>query len=164
MKKRQVPTKWDRIRRRLATIQSWAMLDYTEKEIAAKLDVSVATFRRYKTEHPELAAALEKGAEDANAEVEHSLFEKSTGFTKEVKKMMKVKRIEYEDGKKLAEYEEFIPVIEEQYFPPDQSAQQYWLNNRKPDKWKSKQEVGLANANGEALNINFTGELKEWSQ
>ena len=54
---------------------------------------------------------------------------------------MKVKRVEYNDeGYKSNEYEEIIEVYDEVHVPADTTAQIFWLKNRRPEKWREKQE------------------------
>ena len=43
-------------------------------------------------------------------------------FTKTLKKAMKVKTVEYENGKKIREIEEIVPYDEEIYIPPNTTA------------------------------------------
>jgi hypothetical protein len=48
---------------------------------------------------------------------------------RKVKKHVKLKRIEYENGKKLSEYEEMVEYEEEVYYPPDTTAGIFLLKN-----------------------------------
>ena len=51
------------------------------------------------------------------------------GFTRKVKKYEKLKRVEYEDGRKLREYEDMVEYEEEVYFKPDTTAAIFLLKN-----------------------------------
>lgn len=49
----------------------------------------------------------------------------------------------------------------------DTTAQIFWLKNRRPDKWRDKQEQNLsleAGGNGVPIEITFKGPLEEWSE
>lgn len=61
--------------------------------------------------------------------VEHSAFECATGFFVDVPKTVKLKRIEYENGKKVREYEELAEYTEKVYIKPDVAAQIFLLKN-----------------------------------
>ena len=53
---------------------------------------------------------------------------------------LKVKKVEYENGKRKCEREEVVMVDQEVYYPPELGAQVFWLKNRKPDKLREKVE------------------------
>jgi len=50
--------------------------------------------------------------------------------------------IEYDEttGRKIREEEELREGYDQVHVPADTTAQIYWLNNRKPEKWRQKQE------------------------
>ena len=51
------------------------------------------------------------------------------GFTRKVKRYEKLKSVEYEDGRKLREYEDLVEIEEEMYFKPDVTAGIFMLKN-----------------------------------
>lgn len=75
-------------------------------------------------------------ADDRN--VEKALLKKALGYTEDVLKTYKLKRIEYKDGKKELEVEELAQGVDQVFVPPDLASQIFWLKNRKPKEWKEK--------------------------
>ncbi len=69
--------------------------------------------------------------------VEDAICRRAEGYQVELKKTLKVKRVEYdpETGKKTCEREELLPGIEEIHVPGDVRAAAYFLNNRNPERW-----------------------------
>ena len=49
--------------------------------------------------------------------------------------------MEYDNGRRELEKEEVVMVDEEVYVPPDTASIVFWLKNRRPDKWRDKQNV-----------------------
>lgn len=132
----------------LTLLNGWARDGLTDEQIAKNMQISTSTYYDYKNKHDEISEALKKGKEIVDYEVESSLLKKCFGYNAKIKKNMKVKRIEYnDDGYKSNEYEEIIEVYDEVHVPADTTAQIFWLKNRKPDKWREKQEN--INNNGE---------------
>jgi hypothetical protein len=60
-----------------------------------------------------------------------------------VKKAIKVKTKKNKPGVGLIEEEHIEMVDEEQYIPPVPAAQFFWLKNRRPDKWREKQDINV---------------------
>lgn len=84
----------------------------TDAQMAAIVGVSQQTLDNWKKAHPEFFGSLKVGKHIADGKVEDSLYKKALGYTK--------------DGK---------------YFPPDTTAQIFWLKNRKPQEWRDKKEI-----------------------
>ena len=114
---------------RLTEIEGWARDGLIDEQIANNCGVAYSTFRVYKNQYPELAAALAKGKEVADYEVENALFKRATGYTVRLKKAKVLS-----DGT-VVEY------TEEVHYPPDTVAMICWLKNRRPDKWRDRQEI-----------------------
>lgn len=94
------PGKKDEICKHKADIEKWAAEGLTMGQIAKKLGVSESTLYKYKAELPELSETVKKGRREAVAELENMAFKAAKGYTIKVIKHQKVKRIEYEDGKR----------------------------------------------------------------
>ena len=77
---------------------------------------------------------------DDSGRVEESLYKACTGYTAQVVKHYKVKRVEYDEttGKKIKEEEQLVSALDEIYVPPNISAQKFYLVNRLPERWKVK--------------------------
>lgn len=136
----------------LFLIECWARDGVIEEEIAKRLGIAYSTLRIYKGKFSALSAALKKGKEVSDYEVETSLYKKAMGYTVEVKKAFKVRNIEYENGKKVRETEEIQYATEEVHIPADTTAQIFWLKNRRPDKWRDK-PLEIADDNEEKTGV-----------
>ena len=133
---------------RLLQLEAWARDGLTQEQIAHNVGIGRSTLNRWIKAEPLIAAALKKGKEVADIEVENALFKRATGYVyTEVK-------VEYECGVEVKRTEITKEV------PPDVGAQCFWLKNRRPDKWRDKHEVE-ADVDSEIL-ITFGDELQEF--
>lgn len=134
----------------LEVISAMAKVGVREEDIAEKFKVAYSTFREYKKKHEGLRDALKWGAESANAIVAGKLFEKCTGFYREVVKPIKIKRTEFdtERGRKVKEWEEIQYATETVYYPPDVGAISFWLTNKASDEWSHKPERAVTDNGG----------------
>lgn len=93
--------------------------------------------------HPELKAAMAKGKEVADYEVESALFRRATGYTARLEKARVLG-----DGT-VVEYEEDMHV------PPDTTAAIFWLINRSRDtgKWMDTRRIEHSGPDGGPMEI-----------
>lgn len=125
----------------LTLLKGWARDGLTDEQIAHNMNISCSTFYKYKNEYSEITESLKKGKEVVDYEVESSLLKKAFGYNAKVLKHIKVKKADYNDeGYKVNEREEIVEVYDEVHIPADVTAQIFWLKNRKPDKWREKQQ------------------------
>lgn len=101
-----------------------------DEEIAKKLNISVATLYNWRTDHKEFLEAIRKGKNDPDDQVERAFFKKAIGFREPAVKIFN------NNGTPL-----IVPY--EEYYPPDTAAGFIWMKNRRPDKWKDRQEINL---------------------
>lgn len=125
---------------KLLLIEAWARDGTIEEDIAKKLGVAYSTFRTYKERYSALSAALKRGQEVADVEVENALFKRAVGYqydevTREVGTVQ-----DPETGELVKAMVVTKRVTKE--VQPDVTAQIFWLKNRRPDKWRDKQEIG----------------------
>ena len=130
----------------LLLIGGWAMDGLTEEQIAHNMGIAYSTFREWKKTYPALSAVLKKNKEVADRYVENALYNKATGFTATDRVVSSKKLVEYKDGKRVREVTVPVVVEVERYYPPDTTAEIFWLKNRKPDHWRDKQNMEV---NGE---------------
>ena len=126
----------------LAVVAKWDREGLSEEQIAANMGICRKTLRRWKRKNPRLAEALRSFGTDTDRLVEDALLKKASGYTVDVVKTYKLKRIEYQDGKKTCELEELAQGIDQVHVPADLSAQIFWLKNKMPDKWQDKPDAG----------------------
>ena len=124
----------------LLRIQGWARDGLTDKQIAHNMGISRKTLAEWKNKYAPIGDALKNSKEVVDRIVENALFKKACGYTVQVKKPIKVRKVEYNDetGKKIREVEEIVETVEEVHVPADTTAQIFWLKNRKPEAWRDK--------------------------
>lgn len=125
----------------LLLVEGWARDGLSDKQIAQNMGVAYSTLRVWMDKFPALSAAIKKGKAPVDYEIENALLKKARGYYVTVKKAVKVKTRKQLAGKGLIEEEHIEYVDDEMFIPPDTVAQIFWLKNRRPDKWRDKQEV-----------------------
>lgn len=100
----------------------------TNEQIAKKLGCSEDTLRKWTKLYPEFSGALKEGKESADAQVEMSLYNRAIGYGYSETKITKTP-----DGTK----HETRTI----HLAPDPVSCIFWLKNRRPDKWRDKQDV-----------------------
>ena len=123
----------------LLMIAAWVRDGATDETLAKKMKISRSTLSAWKLKHEDFAEAIRKSKEIVDVEVENALLKRATGYDYIEEVPMKKKREFWTEAGKCSE--ETIEVIEvTKHMPPDPRAAQYWLNNRKPEKWKASRE------------------------
>lgn len=154
--------KW-RKKKGLNQITEWARDEKLNiSDIASLMGVSSSTFRQWRQEYDDIREAFEEGRKVVDEKVENSFFKMCVGFKEKVIKKHKVKRKEFnDDGKVIAEYEEFIDVEEEQYIPPSVVAQKFYLCNRMNDKYRVESGVQAQDGSEESTGVVMLPEILE---
>lgn len=104
------------------------MLDLTDSELAAAMDVSEQTINTWKKKYPAFLESIKKGKLIADADVAAKLFHRATGYEHPEDDIRAV------DGR-------IVITPTTKHYPPDTAAAIFWLKNRQRDKWRDKQEV-----------------------
>ena len=141
--------KWDKAKSRIEVVRALKSSGADDLEIRKFLGISRTTFEKWKKEHPEFLQALTEEAsietKTKDKEVEDALLRLATGYTRNVKKLFKVKKSYYDENQKKVEEEILKPGEEEIVFPPSLKAQEFWLKCRCPETWgemKEQEEEG----------------------
>lgn len=132
----------------------------SEKKIAQRLGVSYSTFKSYKKQLKEYLQnkAKEDGDDDKIQQLEAAMFEAAIGFTKTVTKAMKLRTVEYKDGKRVRESERIEYYTEDIFIPPSVSAGQFLLKN-----WnKTKYSNNPAELEQKKEEFEYKKTLEEW--
>jgi transposase len=111
-------------------IEQMAQNGLTDEQMAEKLGISTGCFYKWKLKYPEIVEALKRGKQGPDDKVERSLFERACGYEHKETKMFfdsKTGEVVKEDTTK--------------HYPPDTAAAFIWLKNRRPKKWRDKQEI-----------------------
>jgi hypothetical protein len=125
------PNKYDtHVKDKLILVEGWARDGLTDEQIAKNLGVAYSTFKEYKKKYSDLSAALKKGKEVSDYEVENALFKSAIGF--------------YYEEDMVTNQGDVVTV--RKYQKPNTTAAIFWLKNRRPTKWRDKQEMDV-NAN-----------------
>jgi hypothetical protein len=128
------PSKYNtHVEPRLIEIEGWARDGLIDEQIAKNLGVAYSTFKGYKQMYPALMAALKRGKEVIDRQVENALLKRALGYEyEEVKQIIE----KDEKGKDRKRIEKTIKQI-----IPDVTAQIFWLKNRKPHEWRDKRDI-----------------------
>ena len=94
----------------LLLIEGWARDGLTDDQIAKNMGISYSTFKEWKGKYSAISASLKRSKEVVDREVENALFKSAIGFV----------------------------GPDEKYYPPNITAQIFWLKNRKPAAWRDK--------------------------
>lgn len=112
----------------LLRLEAYARDGLTDEQIAHNMGVSPATLYNYKRDHLEILEALKKGKEVVDIQVENALLKRALGYSYEEKKV----EVSEEGTKVTKTIKEVVP---------DTTAQIFWLKNRRPDRWRDKQDI-----------------------
>lgn len=116
----------------LLKLEGWAREGLTDEQIAHNMGVSRSTLNKWKSEYSDISDTLKKGKEIVDLQVENALLKRALGY-------------EYEEVLEKYEYGELTErKVAKKQVVPDTTAQIFWLKNRRPDKWKDKQDVQVS--------------------
>lgn len=125
-------SKWEtHVKDKLPMIEGLARNGVPEEQIAKKLGVGYSTFRKYKEKYVALVAALKKGREVVDFEVEGALIKRALGYSY-VEETRELREDENGGGATLV----LTKTVTKQV-APDVAAQKIWLLNRKPEEWQN---------------------------
>lgn len=119
----------------LLKLEAWARDGLIDEQIAENIGINTSTLYEWKKKYPEISESLKKGKEVVDIQVENALLKRALGYeytevTQEVCENAETGEMELRVTKKVTK-----EVI------PDTTAQIFWLKNRRPDKWRDKQDV-----------------------
>lgn len=121
----------------------YALLGFTDEEIAESFRISAATYYEWLQQHDEFSEDVRRGKAPADADVALGLFKRGTGYEYASEKIM---------TRAIGGGESVIERVDiTVHVPPDPGAALNWLKNRQPDKWRDKKSLELEDADGEAV-------------
>jgi DNA-binding XRE family transcriptional regulator len=124
----------------LTKLKAWARDGLTDEQLAHNMGISAATLYNWKRDHLEILEALKQNKEIADIEVENSLHKSAVGFeydevTKEpLFNPNNGEPIKGKDGKQIVATTKIV----HKHVLPSNTAQIFWLKNRKPEQWRDK--------------------------
>ncbi|MCQ2010557.1 DNA-packaging protein [Sporolactobacillus sp. STSJ-5] len=165
----------------LTMIGGWAREGCTDEQIAHNIGISRSTLNEWKKKFPDISDTLKKGKEVVDYQVENALLKRALGYTFTEKKYELVKMSDEEYYAKkmqivnryklehpeatmedirvvelgVSKYKSVVMEERVKEIAPDTTAQIFWLKNRKPAKWRDKQEIEHSGSMNN--NVNFSG-------
>ena len=112
----------------LILLEGWARDGLTDEQIAHNMGITVKTLWVWKNKYGKLCNALKKGKQVVDTIVENALLKRALGY--------RYDEVTIEDG---IETKRVTKEVQ-----PDTTAQIFWLKNRRPDKWRDKQNVEVS--------------------
>jgi Response regulator containing a CheY-like receiver domain and an HTH DNA-binding domain len=122
---------------RLEEIKKLLAKGTSEKEIANYLGISYTTWKTHKRNIPSFSTVVKDSRRKAIDDLENAMFTSALGFTKKIKKAMKLKEVVYENGKRLKEIERIEFYEEEVYIPPSVACMQFLLKNWAKERYSN---------------------------
>ena len=107
------------------------LLGATDVDLAEAFSVSERTINNWKQQHPDFVQSLKRGKMEADAKVAACLYQRAIGYNVRLVKLFNHKG----------------QIIEHKYtehYPPDVTAQIFWLKNRRPAQFRDRPEVVVA--------------------
>jgi hypothetical protein len=118
------------------------------KDFCEFLELDPISFKHWCNKYPEYERAVMSWRTYATSEIEVALAKRAVGFTKQTKRDIMDK-----NG-------QIHTLINETYYPPSETAAQFWLKNRAPNDWQDKKEIDVnLNANIRAWLVQASGSL-----
>lgn len=154
----------------LLKLESWARDGLTDEQLAERMNITPSTLYEWKKRYSEISESLKRGKEIVDIQVENALLKRALGYAYNEDKYISVPMDLAEYDEKLTQYlnlyrfehpeatDSELMLVREQ-FPktkevlaerkvkevvPDTTAQIFWLKNRRPDKWRDKQDMELS--------------------
>lgn len=122
----------------LLRLQGWARRGLTDEQIAHNIGIGRDTLYTWKNRFPDIANALKKTKELVDDEVENALLKSAEGFEYEEETW------ERQWNSAKGEFELVLTKKTKKMFPPSNTAQIFWLKNRRPDLWRDKVESHMS--------------------
>lgn len=116
----------------ITRLEAWARDGLTLEQIAHNMGVADSTLRKWRDDHEAISAALKRGKEVVDIEVENALLKRALGYDYTEERV----EVSKENGKKSVKTTQTVKHV-----PPDVTAQIFWLKNRRPDRWRDKQQL-----------------------
>lgn len=119
----------------LLRLEAWARDGLTEEQISKNMSISASTLREWKKDYPAISAALKRGKEVVDIQVENALLKRALGY-KYDEVTQELRRDPDTGQDKLVVTKRVTKEV-----MPDVGAQAIWLKNRKPKTWRDKPEL-----------------------
>lgn len=151
----------------LIKLEGWARDGLTNEQIAQNININPDTLYTWIKKYPEISEALKRGKEVVDIQVENALLKRALGYDYTEKKyesvlmsdeeyharqQVEVQRFKLDNPEATREEINAVAIGVSRYkmvlveektkeVVPDTTAQIFWLKNRRPDKWRDKQDI-----------------------
>ena len=127
----------------LILLEGWVRDGLTDEQIAHNMGINRCTLREWRNKYAPIADILKRNKEVVDLEVENALLKSARGYDA----VEEVWERQFVVSK--GDYDLVLTKKTVKHIPASQTAQIFWLKNRKPKQWREKQEVEV---NPEILN------------
>lgn len=115
--------------------QGYAREGMNDKQISAKLGISLSSYYEYQIKYSEFMDSIKRGKSPVDVEVENTLLKRALGY--EYVETQSIVKLDSEKGTtKPVEMRKVTKLIQ-----PDITACIFWLKNRKPKVWRDVQKI-----------------------
>lgn len=121
----------------LLKLEAWARNGLTDEQIAKNMGIAYSTLKYWKNDHLAILAALKKGKEVIDIQVENALLKRALGY-KYVETTRERVYDHNTDQVKMVVTKEVTKEVQ-----GDTTAQIFWLKNRKPEDWRDKRDLSV---------------------
>lgn len=130
----------------LTLVQGWRRDGLSDKQVAANIGINQATLYDWLKKYDKFSEAYKKGTEVALYEVENALYKAACGYDVTEAEMVKTTT---PDGNEAKQERKRL-----RHIPPNIGAICFILKNRRPEKWRDRQEIQLDNkGNGQLADL-----------
>lgn len=121
----------------LLKLEAWARDGLTDEQIAHNMGIAYSTLRVWKEKYSAISAALKKGKEVIDIQVENALLKRALGYS--YNEVTRERIIDKKTGENSLEITKTIT----KEVSPEVTAQIFWLKNRKPEEWRDRKETRI---------------------
>ena len=116
----------------LLKLERWARDGLTDEQIAENMGIHRDTLNEWKKKYSDISDTLKRGKGVVDTQVENALLKRALGYSYK------------ETTSELTDEGMRVTKVVEKEVVPDTTAQIFWLKNRRPDKWRDKQDVQVS--------------------
>jgi|SRR6478609_50316 len=125
-------------------VEKLCKLGAIDNEIADFFEVTEQTINNWKNDFPEFFESIKRGKTLADSNVADRLYQRALGFEHDSEEI----KVITVGNKSVIER---VPT--KKIYPPDATSAIFWLKNRRPDKWRDKQEIAHSIPEGQTFKI-----------
>lgn len=111
-------------------IGALSSLGLSDEEMAEKLQINKSTLYEWEKKYPRFSDSKKRGKDGPNDEIEATLFQKATG--------------DFYITEELLDENGDVVNTKRKQVPPSDTALIFWLKNRRPAKWRDKQDIDFS--------------------